>query len=1818
MPPFKLFACLAASLLFLSSLGLTAPGDFDAAFNSTGKVTTAIGNSADVGRGVVVQPDGKIVVAGHSSNGSNWDFAVTRYNANGSLDTSFGSGGKATTSFGSRDDVALAVALQSDGKIVLGGFTNNGTRNIFALIRYTSTGALDTTFGGGGVATAIGTGNDQVNSLAVQSDGKILAVGYAYTGTYPDVAVVRYNSDGSPDVSFGGNSNGIVTTPIGSSYDYGWAVAVQSDGKIVVGGLDRNDSGNDDFALLRYTSTGILDNGFGSNGKVTTGFNSGREDAAYALALQSDGKIVIGGRTHNGSNFDFALARFTSTGAPDSNFGSSGQVTTTFGSGDEEIDGLAIQRDGKIVAIGQASNGSNLDFAVARYNSNGSLDTTFSGDGKVLTTIGSANDIGQGVAVQTDGKIVVAGYSDNGTNNDFAVVRYLGGPVIEQSGPISTTDFIVAPIAGQTETFNNNGFDITVSGVSSVGRNGTGTLNQTTGTHNTTALYVGENAGSSGTYNLSGTSVLNSGANLFIGRQPSSSGNFTQSGGSISVTDEYVGTAGVGSLTQTGGTNNSQHFFVGGLSGGSGTFDLQGGSVTPSVYLRVGADGTGTLTQSGGSIVVPTLVIANGPGVNGTYSLSGTGTLTTTTASFVGNSGSGSFSQTNGAHTTSTLYLAKNSGSSGTYQLDGGLLSVSSLQSGSGTAAFTFNKGTLSSTNTSLDLGANGFVVGNGTSVATLNLEGGAHTVANGIHVKANAVLNPVGSQAGSVAVFLEGGTLKGDAAPTLGSITASSGSTINLGDSGASTVTLGDLALTNGVTYQADVTDASGCDQLNSTGTVNLGGATLNLRLRFVPSGLRTFRIVQKSVGSGSVAGTFAGLPEGAVFSVNDSGGTPRACYITYAGGDGNDVEVVVNVPAPQVGTGSPTGVSGSGATLMGQVNPNGGPTQVRFEYGTTTLYGNSTPIQDVNAGTGIVNVNAAITGLSSGTTYHYRLVATNPGGTTNGNDVDFVATSGSGSGATAIPTLATNAVSGITTTSATLSGTVNPNGGATTAQFEYGETATYGQATVSEAMGSGTNPVPIQKILTGLTPGTVYHYRLTASNLASGGNGGPNQTVDAMFTTNFLSPTVTTTAPSTAIAGATLRGKVNPNGVATTAVFFEYGADTTYGASVPVAGPFTGRDPLDVSATIAAASLTPGNTYHYRLVATTSVGTSPGNDATFIAVVPPAATTEPATDVTTAGVTLHGTVTPNQFDVNVSFEVAESEAGLGTGSATTVGATPASFATGLTTPQTVSAANVTGFGLGQNGASKTYYYRTVATATSGGGGTIFGDTETFTVQNTAPVAHDDAFVILGNEQLDVLANDSDIDPDDTLRIVSVDPPAGGSGDPRISVDGKKISYNPNDLFPDQADGDSFAYAISDRATGGLTASATVRVFSVKVLRGLYSGLIGGTGDGADAAGRLDITLSPTGQVTGSFKWLGRLYAFKGGAPLGSDGKLTITKPKIGEDGRTVAGAVVELTLTLDPVARVLTGTLTDTETNPDTVVQAELTGTVTTDEVSTLPEVGTFNAYIDTGTAAIPVEGAAPEMGATLLPHGVGFAQVVVAKSGKKRPARFAGRMPDDQPFSSGARALVQALRAAAGARYPLYVDNLYPKVRRLNGRPQNGGFVSGNVAFTKQNDRFDSGLNWERRPNVGTRFPQGFRTGLAAFTATLNAIRYNRPLAGNLPAGIPNDTRTVNAKIDFTEGDLGSTITHALKLTRAGNGPVRARIEPLNTTLNTESITLTINAAGGKFSGSFIHPADTANPDLRKKPRTKFNGIFQGQNGEGTFTGPNNTGRIQIIGQ
>jgi uncharacterized delta-60 repeat protein len=419
-----LYVLLTLSLVTPVLVAMAAAGDLDPTFGTGGKVTTDFGG-ADAAFAVALQSDGKVVAAGTSDPGSNRNFAAARYLTDGSLDTTFGTGGKVTTDLGGAD-IAYSVAIQGDGKIVAAGGDGGG----FGLARYTVSGGLDTTFGTGGkVNTDFGDSASGI-SVAIQSDGKIVVAGFAGSST-PDVAVARYNSDGSLDSTFG--SGGKVTTDFGDS-DIGTSVAIQSDGKIVVAGFTFTGfigSGAGDFIVARYQTDGSLDSTFGTGGKVTTDFvgdESGEGVPGVSVSIQGNGRIVVAGTSTvlgSGTGADFALARYHADGSLDSTFGTGGMVITNFGGADTGY-AVAAQSDGRIAMAGWVASQAGNDFGVARYDSDGSLDTTFGTGGKVTTDFGDVEP-GLALVVQSDRKIIVAGLTDGGGDRDFALARYEAG-----------------------------------------------------------------------------------------------------------------------------------------------------------------------------------------------------------------------------------------------------------------------------------------------------------------------------------------------------------------------------------------------------------------------------------------------------------------------------------------------------------------------------------------------------------------------------------------------------------------------------------------------------------------------------------------------------------------------------------------------------------------------------------------------------------------------------------------------------------------------------------------------------------------------------------------------------------------------------------------------------------------------------------------------------------------------------------------------------------------------------------------------------------------------------------------------------------------------------------------------------------------------------------------------------------------------------------------------------------------------------------------------------------------------------------------------
>jgi uncharacterized delta-60 repeat protein len=390
-----------------------APGDLDASFSGNGKVVTTLASS-DFGEAVAVQPNGKIVVAASASG----RFALARYTAGGRLDSTFSNNGTVRTSINRCECAsAYAIAVQPDGKIVVSGETQKmalwgRAHSSIALVRYRRDGKLDRSFGHNGkVVTNLGRGWDAANAVIVRPSGKIIAAGTAGGRTF---ALARYNPDGTLDPTFDDDGKAFADIAAGR-WEEADDLAVQLDGKLVAAGHGPGV----EFTLVRFTRSGALDPSFGEAGIVTTDF--GGEAWATGVTIQANGKIVAAANADG-----FVLARYNVDGSLDSAFDGDGEVVTPLPR--SEAGDLVIQEDGRIIAAGGSSR-----FRLARYNPDGSLDSTFGDGGTVSTSFRGQEDWIASVALQANGKIVAVGSTGYWGSDEVdewhhvAVARYLDG-----------------------------------------------------------------------------------------------------------------------------------------------------------------------------------------------------------------------------------------------------------------------------------------------------------------------------------------------------------------------------------------------------------------------------------------------------------------------------------------------------------------------------------------------------------------------------------------------------------------------------------------------------------------------------------------------------------------------------------------------------------------------------------------------------------------------------------------------------------------------------------------------------------------------------------------------------------------------------------------------------------------------------------------------------------------------------------------------------------------------------------------------------------------------------------------------------------------------------------------------------------------------------------------------------------------------------------------------------------------------------------------------------------------------------------------------
>lgn len=423
-------ACLLAGL---TTATLAAPGDLDPTFDGDGKVVLAVDTNAlafESGQAVLAQPDGKIVVAGESDG----RIALARVLTNGAPDAAFGTNGAVLVPRADEDFVYVRdAALQADGKILVCGqaiiATNNPAGDPF-VARFLTNGALDPSFGNGGLKLlSLGIAGS-AEAIAVQPDGRIaLAIGgYDLSFTQPYFAAMRLLTNGAPDPAFDGDGYAETSFP-GNEQQVPSDVAAQSDGKIVLAGFI-SIGGTNQLALARFNANGTLDTGFGAGGRVTTSL--GLTNAyGHSLALQPDGGIVLGGAAAFGFDDFLLAARYTTNGAPDTTFGAGGLTLVPRAWGVA----TAVQPDGKIIVVGSSTN----DVGLFRFTAAGAPDATFGNGGRVQTQFSIAADSASDVALQSDGRIVIAGSAFLITAGKMIAARYFGDDIVVPETPPSLT-----------------------------------------------------------------------------------------------------------------------------------------------------------------------------------------------------------------------------------------------------------------------------------------------------------------------------------------------------------------------------------------------------------------------------------------------------------------------------------------------------------------------------------------------------------------------------------------------------------------------------------------------------------------------------------------------------------------------------------------------------------------------------------------------------------------------------------------------------------------------------------------------------------------------------------------------------------------------------------------------------------------------------------------------------------------------------------------------------------------------------------------------------------------------------------------------------------------------------------------------------------------------------------------------------------------------------------------------------------------------------------------------------------------------------------
>jgi uncharacterized delta-60 repeat protein len=413
-------ACVAVALTLIPATASAAPGKLDKFFSGDGKQTAFThGGTAFA---VAIDSKGRIVVAGYTLRAAT-DFAIARFLPNGHPDRDFGGGdGKVTTNLGGTD-YAFDVAIPKGGGIVVAGERDTARGSKVALVRYGPRGGRDKDFGGGDgiVLTSFGKRYNGASAVAIGSSGNITVGGFTSNGSAGRWALARYGPRGVLDKDFG--KDGKVTADLSASGEQINDIAIVEGGIVASGYVEAGLTPR--FAIARFRAGGTLDRDFGHKGVNIVNVSKG-SDIAYALAEGPDGSLVTAGYAANGNQADWGLVRFGPQGRLDDSFSGNGIRVIQLGPQYEYAYGVTVQSNGRTVVVGRASrSGHGDDFGVFRLKVNGAFDETFGNGGKAYANFFSQSDTARDVALQDNGKIVVAGEATDHGVRRFALARFI-------------------------------------------------------------------------------------------------------------------------------------------------------------------------------------------------------------------------------------------------------------------------------------------------------------------------------------------------------------------------------------------------------------------------------------------------------------------------------------------------------------------------------------------------------------------------------------------------------------------------------------------------------------------------------------------------------------------------------------------------------------------------------------------------------------------------------------------------------------------------------------------------------------------------------------------------------------------------------------------------------------------------------------------------------------------------------------------------------------------------------------------------------------------------------------------------------------------------------------------------------------------------------------------------------------------------------------------------------------------------------------------------------------------------------------------------